>query len=136
MIVLDTSSVLPWFFPDEYNEASNQLQLAVRSSGAFVPSLWYFEVANSLLIASRRDRILKADIYNALASLDGLPIEPDQMPASKLSPKILKNADKHNLSAYDATYLELAIRRSVPLATLDRKLAAAATTEGITVFGG
>lgn len=136
MIILDASSVMPWFFPDEFNEASEKLQFAVNEYGAYVPALWYLEIANSLLVATRRKRIEWSNVRQYLNSLNALPIIQDEVGPSRSWEHILEFAAKNQISAYDATYLELAVRRRLPLATLDKKLAEAARAEGVRIFGG
>jgi predicted nucleic acid-binding protein len=129
--VLDASVAAAWLFPDEEGTAT---QAAVRlvDDTALVPALFWFEIRNVLLVGERRGRIGAADTARFLARLDGLPLEVDHAASSAV---LLDLARTRALSAYDAAYLELAHRRAASLATLDRRLAAAATAEGVGLIG-
>jgi predicted nucleic acid-binding protein len=96
--------------------------------GAVVPSLWWFEVRNLLLINERRGRIDPVGTASFLADLARLPITVDPAPDGEA---VLALARAHGLTAYDATYFELAVRLMLPLATLDRALIAAAPAAGV-----
>ena len=135
MIVLDTSVALTWFLPDEFPPVKAESKQYVVQSGALVPTLWFYEIANGLLMAVRRDRLLYSDGEDALALLDHLPIQQDMERVVAIWPEIFRIATSHGLTAYDATYLELAVRRRLPLATLDKKLVEAARAEGVRIFG-
>jgi predicted nucleic acid-binding protein len=109
---------------------------AVADNGAIVPALWRLEVANSLTVAMRRRRI-DADFRRAaLADLALLDITPDPHTDSLAWGETLTLADRFRLTLYDAAYLELAQRRTLPLATLDEELCAAAGALGVRVLGG
>jgi predicted nucleic acid-binding protein len=127
--VLDASVTASWFLPDEHPNAVAEAALdqLVDDTGS-APSLWWFEVRNLLIIAERRGRITRPETGQALARLALLKIAIDMESDSDV---IMHLARQHRLSAYDAAYLELAIRRILPLASLDKSLAAAATAEGV-----
>ena len=129
--VLDCSVTMAWVFPDEATEATNQLRDSLLESRAFVPSLWPVEVGNVLLVATRRNRIRVDDWREIRASLEALPIEIDPVTTSRAWGASLELARTHQLSVYDAMYLELAMRLQLPLATLDRALRIAARTVGV-----
>ena len=129
--VLDCSVTMAWVFPDEATEATNQLRDSLVESRAFVPSLWPVEVGNVLLVATRRNRIRVDDWPEIRASLEALPIEIDPVTTSRAWGASLELARTHQLSVYDAMYLELAMRLQLPLATLDRALRGAARTAGV-----
>ncbi len=129
--VLDCSVTMAWVFPDEATEATNQLRDSLVESRAFVPSLWPVEVGNVLLVATRRNRIRVDDWREIRASLEALPIEIDPVTTSRAWGASLELARTHQLSVYDAMYLELAMRLQLPLATLDRALHRAARTVGV-----
>ena len=129
--VLDCSVTMAWVFPDEATEATNQLRDSLVESRAFAPSLWPVEVANVLLVATRRNRIRVDDWREIRASLEALPIEIDPVTTSRAWGASLELARTHRLSVYDAMYLELAMRLQLPLATLDRALHRAARTVGV-----
>lgn len=129
--VLDCSVTMAWVFSDEATEATNQLRDSLVESRAFAPSLWPVEVANVLLVATRRNRIRVDDWREIRASLEALPIEIDPVTTSRAWGTSLELARTHQLSVYDAMYLELAMRLQLPLATLDRALHRAARTVGV-----
>jgi predicted nucleic acid-binding protein len=129
--VLDCSVTMAWVFPDEATEATNRLRDSLVESRAFTPSLWPVEVANVLLVATRRNRIRVDDWREIRASLEALPIEIDLVTTSRAWGASLELARTHRLSVYDAMYLELAMRLQLPLATLDRVLHRAARTVGV-----
>lgn len=103
---------------------------AIVASRAFVPALWRWEIQNGLLWAERRKRITGDDLTCMLDELDGLDIEVDVVERLQLGAE-LTFSRKFSLTAYDAAYLELAIRRNVKLMTRDTKLADAATQMGL-----
>ena len=129
--VLDCSVTMAWVFPDEATEATNQFRDSLVESRAFVPSLWPVEVGNVLLVATRRNRIRVDDWREIRASLEALPIEIDPATTSRAWGASLELAQTHQLSVYDAMYLELAMRLQLPLATLDRALHGAARAVGV-----
>ncbi len=129
--VLDCSVTMAWIFPDEAAEATDRLRDSLVESKAFVPSLWPVEVGNALLIATRRGRVRVAEWSEIRANLEALPIEIDPVTTSRVWGTSLQLAETHQISAYDAMYLELAVRLQLPLATLDRALLTAARDVGI-----
>ncbi len=131
--VLDCSVTMAWVFPDEATDDTARLRDALREGRAFVPSLWPVEVANVLLVATRRGRIAEADWPRIWRNLDALPLTIDPVSTSRIRGPVLDVAHAHGLSVYDATYLELAIRLRLPLATLDRALGDAARAAGLEV---
>lgn len=134
-LVLDSSTTVARVFPDECTPAILDLFHKITNSVAWVPELWRLEVANSLSVSVKRKRLLKEDRDNILLELLNLPIECDEETGTQAWGHTLELADRHSLTVYDATYLELALRRSLPLATLDRDLRRAAQAEGITLLG-
>ena len=137
-IVLDASMALAWLIDRaDRTEAALARQAfgEVRAFGAQVPALWYAEVANTLLVFERAKRLSVQDSVSYLSDIALLAIEQDDLPPAVGQARVLDLGRIHNLSAYDATYLELAMRRAGVLATFDRKLAAAARSAGVGVFG-
>lgn len=122
---------LSWYFEDECSPAADALLDRVAQDGAVVPSLWRLEIANGLQIALRRGRINRAFRDRTLAELGRMAITIDPDTDSYAWTNTLQLADRFQLTVYDAAYLELAQRRSLPLATLDKPLRAAAGTLGI-----
>lgn len=129
--VLDCSVAMTWVFPDEASEATERLRDSLIDDQAFVPSLWPVEVGSVLLVATRRRRIRADEWSHICSSLEALPIEVEPVSTSRVWGKVVALADRHNLSVYDATYLELALRMRMPLATLDRALITAARSAGV-----
>ena len=129
--VLDCSVTMAWIFPDEASVSTDLLRESLVEDSAFVPALWPVETGNVLLMATRRGRITKDDWRQIRESLQALPINIDPVSPDRVWGAVLDLADSHRISAYDATYLELALRLRLPLATLDRKLASAAQASGI-----
>ena len=116
---------------DETSALADAALKRLRVGGGMAPQIWWAELRNGLLAAERRGRISPAGTDAALAALDDLPITLDHTPHGAM---VLRIAREHNLTVYDAMYLELALRLDGPLATLDRKLASAAAEAGGTVF--
>jgi predicted nucleic acid-binding protein len=134
-LVLDSSATLAWIYGDETTEPIRRLFDLVADDGAVVPALWRLEVANSLTVAMRRGRI-DADFRRAaLGDLGLLDITTDQHTESHAWSETLNVADRFRLTVYDAAYLELAQRRSLPLATLDEELCTAAAALGLRLLG-
>lgn len=130
--VLDSSVTMAWFFQDEAAAATDALLDALNQDGrAIVATHWALEVSNTLLGAERRKRCSVADSAHFLDILNSLPIEADPGTASQAGAATLALARSQNLTAYDGAYLELAMRRRLPLATLDRDLRAAAKKVGV-----
>jgi predicted nucleic acid-binding protein len=129
--VLDSSAGLTWAFQDEASDATSVLLMAVAGQGAMVPSLWKLEMANGLLVGERRGRISTADRFRIQGLLEQLPITEDDETASLAFSAITALAHHHQLTVYDACYLELALRAGLPLATLDKALRAAAAANGV-----
>ena len=132
--VLDGSVTLAWYFADEVNDYANAVQDGLDPGRAFVPSLWPLEIANIILVGERRKRSTAAQAAAWTVSLNLLPIIIDDETTSRAFSDILNLGRAQNLSAYDAAYLELAMRRGLPLATLDAKLKAAAGVVGVPFY--
>jgi len=133
MLVVDASIALTWCFEDEVTEATEAIGTRVDSEGAVVPDLWRLEVANALMLAERRGRLKRSNMEQRLELLAALPIAIDANTAIRAWTDTLLLARAERLTLYDAAYLELAIRRDVELATLDRDLRRAARKMGVAV---
>jgi predicted nucleic acid-binding protein len=129
-IVIDASVVMPWYFQDEASPESERLFEKVGADGAIAPIHWRLEVANSFRTALRRGRIDLAYRNASLHDLKELSVEIDADTALHAWQATLELADVFNLTPYDAAYLELAVRRKLPLATLDKALQAAGVKAG------
>ena len=121
-LVLDSSAALAWIYGDEATEPIRRVFNAVADEGAFVPSLWRLEIANSLTGAVRRGRIDHEFRRAALADLGDLDIVVDAQTDARAWNATLEFADRFRLTVYDAAYVELAERRALSLATLDRDM--------------
>jgi predicted nucleic acid-binding protein len=133
--VLDNSVALTWCFEDERTPATTALLVQIGESGALAPSLWPLEALNGLLVAERRGRLDASRRHRLAGFLHALPIKLDDETANRAWTETLRLAERFGLSAYDASYLELAQRHRLPLASLDQDLRAAATALGLHVLG-
>jgi len=134
-LVIDSSIAIAWCFPDEKDAYSQSVLDALASEPAFVPDLWHLEVANTLLVGERRKRSTQANTIQWMSFLAALPITVDEQTHNHAFGGITTLGRSHALSAYDAAYLELAMRRGLPLATLDQKLRIASKSVGVTLYG-
>jgi predicted nucleic acid-binding protein len=134
-LVIDASSVLSWCFEDESSPDADALIDKIVAEGAVVPGLWHLEIANGLVSGERRRRIRVAESSAFVAMIEELPIDADPASGSRALHETISLAREHRLSAYDAAYLELAMRLGLPLATGDRSLAAAARRGGVALIG-
>ena len=131
MFVLDCSVALAWCLEDESNEyADNLLDLLVDQQ-AIVPSLWHLEVMNVLLMAQRRGRVEQGKIPLILQTLSNLPISTDKREIDINDESFINFANQYQLTSYDATYLYLAKREKIPVATLDKKMQQVAIELGL-----
>lgn len=136
MVVLDASVALAAVLPDEAGgEAARVVMDRVAVSGAVVPSLWRAEIANALMTGERRGRILEARSRLITAQLAGLPISVDFEANLQAWEATMDLGRKHRLTFYDSAYLELAMRRKLPLGSFDRALRRAGEAEGIEILG-
>lgn len=132
--VLDCSMTMAWCFEDEATPYSESILAALSRNEAVVPALWGLEVANVLLVAERKKRILPAQSRRFLELLHDLPISVDTQ--VKPAGELLNLARELQLTSYDACYLDLALRSGLPLASLDGDLVAAAKKLGVAKMGG
>lgn len=133
-MVLDSSATLAWIYGEETTEAIQRLYERVADEGALVPALWRLEIANALTFAIRRGRIAAEFRDAALRDLSLLDIVADSQTDAHAWTSTLHLADAHRLTLYDAAYLDLALQHSLPLATLDRDLCAAANRAGVALL--
>lgn len=133
--VIDNSVVMAWCFEDEISPYADLILDSLENMTAIVPSIWPLEVGNVLLAAERKKRLSEAASNKFIELLSELPIIVDQEPPERMIREILSLARKHNLSTYDASYLDLAIKRELPIATLDDRLLAAAKQIHVEVVG-
>lgn len=131
--VLDASVAISWGFEDEVTPYTDRVLGRLYRETALVPSIWPLEVANGALMGERRKRTSEADTGGLVDLLDRLPIKIDGQSLQRVMGPILGLARLHNLSTYDASYLELAVRERLPLATQDDRLRWAAEQAGVSV---
>ena len=129
--VLDSSVTMAWVLRDEQSAQAGAALEQVAEIGGIAPALWWVEVRNVLVIAECRGRLTQEETAAAVQAIDALGIHLDHAPDNA---SLLRLARTHGLSAYDALYLELAVRQQRPLATLDHKLSVAAQAEGIALM--
>jgi predicted nucleic acid-binding protein len=134
-MVLDASVALAWCFADESTAfTEGLLDLLANGGEAVTPAIWPFEVANALLAGEKRQRITVAQATSILRRIAELPIVVDSIGTDHAFQQILPLARQSQLTEYDAAYLELALRLSLPLATLDAQLQRAAKNVGVPLF--
>ena len=130
-LVLDCSAACSLCFEDEGAEPCDQLLAVLESGLAVVPALFFWEVANVLLMAERRQRLSRAERVEALQLLEDLGCETDPTKPAVIWHDVIHLADQCSLTSYEAAYLELAMRRGLPLASFDQALLAAARSLGV-----
>jgi predicted nucleic acid-binding protein len=133
-IIVDCSVTVAWLFHDEKNPYADAVAARLPNLELVVPALWHLKVANVLLVGERRKRSTQADTIAWTGFLKSLSVEVDGETTARAWTDILSLARAHNLSAYDASYLELGLRRGLPLASLDDQLKAAASAVGVAAF--
>ncbi len=120
--VVDASLALGWYLSDEQDRAYNLAVLTgLKENDAVVPALWMYEVSNGLVTAHRRQRLAESDIDAILASLRSLPISIEPPTADTLT-RLPQLARDHQLTAYDAAYIDVALRLNLPIATKDHAM--------------
>jgi predicted nucleic acid-binding protein len=135
-VVVDASVALAWCFPDEASEYAEGVLVALEGRSILAPAVWGLEIANAVLVGERSKRLGQPEIRRFTTLLENLPLVQDVRSTGECVNNILPIAREYGLSAYDAAYLELAVRQGAPLATLDRKLQTAARKAGVAIFAG
>jgi predicted nucleic acid-binding protein len=133
-IAIDASVALAWCFPDEASNYADSVLLAVENLTVIVPTIWAVEITNALLVGERRKRIRQPEIRRYVDLLKGLSIVEERQRFSETVSNVLPLAREYDLSAYDAAYLDVAVRHEIPLATLDGAMQKACTAAGIEIF--
>lgn len=135
MFILDCSVTMAWLFEDEKTRYTEEiLKQLTQHAKAVVPPLWYIEVNNVLLVAERRHRVTVVQTQHFWEILRQLPIDMQHQQTHHDIDSILNLGRQYQLSAYDATYLDLAIKLNFPLASLDKALLKAAQNAGVAVY--
>jgi predicted nucleic acid-binding protein len=135
-VVLDASACAAWVMPDEMNAAANRVfaQACIDEGVFHAPLLWHWEMGSILSLAETRQRIPSGAAQLALQTLYQTKIKFDVAPSLHRMEQIMRQAKAHDLSFYDASYLELVLRLNGQLATKDKKLIQAAKTCGVAIF--
>jgi predicted nucleic acid-binding protein len=130
--VVDASVAICWFMPDERHRVADAAYRRITDDPAVTPVLWWYELRNVLIVNERRGRLDSAKSARVLRLLRGLPVTID---ADAEEEALMQLARRHRLTVYDAAYLELALRKGHPLATLDAALSIAARAERVPLIG-
>jgi predicted nucleic acid-binding protein len=132
--VLDSSVALSWVLPDEANPTLDHVCDRLIEDIAIVPPVWPLEIGNVLLVAIKLGRLTSRDVSQLITGLRALPVEIDAASTEHALEEIMSLGQKYDLTTYDASYLELAKRRRIPLATHDAQLRKACVAAKITVL--
>lgn len=133
-IVIDASVALAWCFPDEASNYADGVLLALENRTVIVPAIWPVEITNALLVGERRERIRQPEVRRFVELLTGLVILEAGQPFADTVSNILPLAREYDLSAYDAAYLDVAVRHAAPLATIDAALQKAGRAAGVKIL--
>lgn len=133
-LIADISVVLAWFFDEQQSPAALSTLKVIEKEGLLVPPLWWTELENGILMGEHRARKNARESGAFMDLVRALPIETDGVAPHRISHKILEIARQHKLTAYDATYLELADRQKASLATFDAAMRLASVGLGIQLF--
>lgn len=132
--ILDASIALSWCFKDERSSATDDLLESLGKRSAWVPNIWPLEITNIMVLAQRHQRITYAEMTQFLELLTHLPITIDHETSSKAFHEILSIAHSEKITSYDAAYLELAMRKGLPLASKDKALCLSAKHLGVSTL--
>ena len=132
--VVDNSVVMGWCFESEGNRYAETVLESLEAGEALVPAIWPLEVGNVLLVAERKKRLSEASVVRFLALVSSLPITVEQETPERMLREIVSLARAYELSTYDASYLDLAMRLGLPMATQDASLIRAAKKSRVPVF--
>jgi predicted nucleic acid-binding protein len=132
---MDSSLAMAWCFPDETTPATSGLLDRMDTEAAAVPAWWFLEVANVLALAERKGRVTPGQVAGFIAMIERFELDIDNQAPERAFTHILPLCRTHRLTSYDAAYLELALRRHLPLASLDDDLRDAARSLGVKLLG-
>lgn len=133
--VVDASLAMAWCFRDESTPATEKLLAGMGDKVALVPAWWYIELTNVLALAERKGRIKADQVTEFIAVIEALNVEIDNESPQRAFTHLLPLCRTHGLTSYDSIYLDLALRRKLPLASLDEPLRKAAKKLGIKLLG-
>ncbi len=132
--VVDASVTVAWCLKDESSPLADAVLAALIEDDAVVPAIWGFEVANALIAAEKRGRLTPHETPEVIAFLRSLPISIHDEDARSDMAALMETARANSLSAYDASYVHLALRSGFPLATLDARLRSACERAGVSLL--
>ncbi|HEX6097408.1 MAG TPA: type II toxin-antitoxin system VapC family toxin [Thermoanaerobaculia bacterium] len=134
--VADASVAIAWVHPAQATgETDAMLERLAEGGSLVVPALWPLEVANALTVLRRRGKLTPGETRTAIEVLRELPVVVDHEAATIAFTRLVELASQHELTIYDATYIELAMRRQLPLASNDAKMKHAAARSGVDLWG-
>ncbi|HOA73987.1 MAG TPA: type II toxin-antitoxin system VapC family toxin [Phycisphaerae bacterium] len=133
--VMDASVAAAWCFPEASTPAIDALLDRMEAESAVVPAGWYLEVTHLLAVAERKGRLTPAQVAGFIALVEDLQLHVDDQAPGRAFTQILSLCRAHRLSSRDAVYLDLALRRQLPLASLNDELRSAAKAVGVEVIG-
>ena len=134
MIVLDASLMLAWLLSEPSLKSRPQLQAILTQETLLVPAHWPAEIGNALLVNARRGRIANEDLGGMLVNLTTFGVSPQKPPETEDFGPLLRFAQAHRLTFYDAIYVQLALETESTLATLDEEMRTAAIRLGLTLL--
>jgi predicted nucleic acid-binding protein len=134
--VIDNSVIMAWCFKDQSSQYADNILDRLESATGFVPAIWPLEVCNVLLVAERKKRISEAGSTRFIALLSELPIVVEQESPERMIKEVFALARTHKLSSYDASYLDLAMRKGLSIATFDKSLLTAAKRSKVAITNG
>ena len=132
--VLDSSMALSWFFQDEATPYTASVRKALNTGTALIPTLWHYEIVNTLYIGWKRGRCTTNEILKWIKRLDELPIIPASIEPQRMMNDWIALAIKHEITVYDASYLLLSWEARLPIASLDNNVIKVAISLGIDRF--
>jgi predicted nucleic acid-binding protein len=133
--VVDASIAIAWVHPAQANsETDALLDRLVAGDSIVVPALWPLEVANALTVLRRRRKLTPDEARTAIETIRELPAVFDHEAATIAFTRLVELASEHELSVYDATYIELAMRKQIPLASNDARMKQAAIRSGVDLW--
>lgn len=133
-VVVDASTALAWCFQDEISDYADSVLVSLEGKTILVPAVWSLEIANAILVGERKKRLRQPEIRRFTTLLESLSLVQEMRPVGENVSNVLPVAREYGLSAYDAAYLELSIRRGAAIATLDGRLQKAAKQAGVEIF--
>ena len=133
--ILDCSVYMSWCLNEGTIKASSKILNSITKYGIMAPGLWVYEVTNTLAVSVRKNKLTVSDVHGLMNDIQLLPIEFDKPTTENMS-NIFHIANEYKLSAYDAAYIELALRANIPIASFDKEIVKVSGQLGIKIFNG